>query len=111
MTEEKKAIHCVGCEGGIEALSEDVIVERIKQWDGWEYQADKKRLSKLVQFKGFMKTMSFVNAVAWMANREQHHPDLEVTYNTCRVNYQTHAVEGITENDFICVEKVEELLA
>lgn len=105
-----KTIHCVGCEGGIEALPESEIQTRIAQYPGWVYDLDKRRLSKVVDFKGFLKTMSFVNAVAWMANREMHHPDLEVSFNRCVVHFQTHAVDGVTENDFICVEKVEALL-
>ena len=51
--------------------------------------------------------MGFVNAVAWMAHGEGHHPDLEVSYNRCVVHYSTHAVDGLTENDFICAHKVE----
>jgi 4a-hydroxytetrahydrobiopterin dehydratase len=55
--------------------------------------------------------MAFVNAVAWIAHRENHHPDLEVGYNSCRVSYTTHAIGGLSENDFICAAKVEALLA
>ncbi len=111
MTTMNKTIHCVGCEGELEALPDEQINQCLKQWQNWHYDKKAKRVSKLFQFKGFMRTMSFVNAVAWIANAENHHPDLEVTYNTCRVNYQTHAVNGVTENDLICIAKVEELLA
>ena len=65
---------------------------------------------KEVDFKGFYKTMGFVNAVAWIANQELHHPDLQVSYNKCIVTFTTHAVEGLTENDFICAAKVDKLL-
>jgi 4a-hydroxytetrahydrobiopterin dehydratase len=55
--------------------------------------------------------MGFVNAVAWIANSEGHHPDLEVAYAKCVVNYTTHAIDGLTENDFICAAKIDRLLA
>ena len=61
-------------------------------------------------FKGFYKTMGFVNAVAWIANAEGHHPDLEVGWGRCLVRYTTHAVSGLTENDFICAAKIDALL-
>ena len=105
-----KPIHCVGCEGGIEALPEIEVKSRVAKLTDWTYDESKKRLSKTFKFKGFLKTMSFVNAVAWVANAEMHHPDLEVTYNTCTINFQTHSVNGVTENDFICVDKVESLM-
>ncbi|HET9870446.1 MAG TPA: 4a-hydroxytetrahydrobiopterin dehydratase, partial [bacterium] len=55
------------------------------------------------------ETMAFVNAVAYIAHREDHHPDLEVGYKTCRVRYTTHAIGGLSDNDLICAAKVEEL--
>ena len=55
--------------------------------------------------------MSFVNAVAWVATNEGHHPDLEVSYGRCQVNYQTHAIGGLSENDFICAAKIDRLHA
>lgn len=55
--------------------------------------------------------MGFVNAVAWIANQEGHHPDLEVGYNHCLVRYSTHAIGGLSENDFICAAKIDKLLA
>jgi 4a-hydroxytetrahydrobiopterin dehydratase len=54
--------------------------------------------------------MNFVNAVAWIANRENHHPDLKVGYNYCEINYKTHAISGLSENDFICAAKIDKLL-
>jgi 4a-hydroxytetrahydrobiopterin dehydratase len=55
--------------------------------------------------------MAFVNASAWISHREDHHPDLEVGYNKCRVRYSTHSIGGISENDLICAAKVEALVA
>jgi 4a-hydroxytetrahydrobiopterin dehydratase len=67
-------------------------------------------IRKKYAFKNFYETMSFVNAVAWIANHEDHHPDLEVSYRNCTVRYSTHAVGGLSANDFICAAKVEQLL-
>ena len=60
-------------------------------------------------FRDFYRTMSFVNALAHIANIEDHHPDLEVGYNYCRVQYTTHAIKGLCENDFICASKVDQI--
>ena len=54
--------------------------------------------------------MSFVNAVAWIANQENHHPDMKVGYNYCEIDYSTHAIGGLSENDFICAKKIDALL-
>jgi 4a-hydroxytetrahydrobiopterin dehydratase len=56
------------------------------------------------------QTMAFVNASAWISHREDHHPDIEVGYNKCRVSYMTHAIDGLSENDFICAAKIDSLL-
>jgi 4a-hydroxytetrahydrobiopterin dehydratase len=79
--------------------------------DGWNLADDGLEISRDFQFKDFHQTMAFVNAVAWIAHREDHHPDLEVGYGHCRVRFSTHAVGGLSQNDFICAAKVDELLA
>ena len=61
-------------------------------------------------FSNYYQTMAFVNAVAWIANQTDHHPELSVSYNQCRVEYSTHDINGLSENDFICAAKVEALL-
>ena len=75
----------------------------------WEL-IDGKKLSQKFQFKGYMKTMSFVNAVAWEANRQMHHPDMEVTFNTCTINITTHD-EGntLTDKDFKLAKAIDDL--
>lgn len=109
MAEELHQIRCVGCEGGIPAMTSEEINALLPKIPGWEVSGDKKQLSRRYSFKGFYKTMAFVNAVAWIANQENHHPDLEVGYNYCLVKYTTHAVDGLTQNDFICAAKVNQL--
>lgn len=105
MTELHK-IRCVGCEGGIPSLTKEEVTTLLPQVNHWQVSADNKKIHRRFEFKGFYKTMAFVNAVAWIANQENHHPDMEVGYNYCIINYTTHAVDGLTQNDFICAAKV-----
>jgi 4a-hydroxytetrahydrobiopterin dehydratase len=102
---------CVPCEGGVPALSWDEIGKLVAQVPEWQISSDNKSISRSYEFKNYYETMAFVNAIAWMAHREDHHPDLEVGYKTCLVRYATHAIGGLSENDFICAAKVDALLA
>ena len=76
----------------------------------WNISSDAKLIRRNFEFTNFHRTISFVNAVAWIANTEDHHPDLEVSYRNCAVNYSTHAIGGLSENDFICAAKIDRLL-
>jgi 4a-hydroxytetrahydrobiopterin dehydratase len=100
-------IRCVGCEGGIPALSKTEITPLLAELNQWEISSDTTYISKRFRFDDFYHTMAFVNAIAWIANQENHHPDLEVGYNYCNIKYTTHAVKGLTQNDFICAAKVD----
>ena len=103
--------HCVPCEGGVQPLDRDEA-ERLRKKnldDAWTISDDGKEIRRDFKFKGFYKTMAFVNAVAWIANAEGHHPDLEVGYGHCLVRYTTHAIDGLSENDFICGMKIDAL--
>ena len=75
----------------------------------WKLASDAKSLKRSLKFKDFYRTMSFVNAVAHVANVEDHHPDLEVGYNYCRITYSTHSIGGLSQNDFICAAKIDRL--
>jgi 4a-hydroxytetrahydrobiopterin dehydratase len=102
--------HCKPCEGGVAPLSMDEASRLMKQLQpGWELIENGKALHREWKFKNFYRTMSFVNALAHIANTEDHHPDLQVGYNYCRVRYSTHAIGGLSENDFICAAKVDAL--
>jgi len=103
---EKK---CLPCEGGIPKLNPDEAKRYLKLTNNWEINSDNTQISKLFEFKGFYKTMAFVNAIAWIANQESHHPDLEVSYNKCLVKFTTHAIDGLSDNDFICAAKIDKL--
>ena len=78
--------------------------------DAWKVDGDRKRISRDFAFKNFYETVAFVNALAWIANREDHHPDLEVSYKHCVVHFSTHAIGGLSENDFICAAKADALV-
>lgn len=100
---------CKPCEGGVPALAQTEIDSLLAQLAGWQQQGF--NISKTYSFKNYYQTLAFVNAVAWMSHRENHHPDLTVSYNACRVSYSTHAIQGLSENDFICAAKVDALFA
>jgi len=108
MTELNK-IRCVGCEGGIPALTKDEIQTFMPQVKDWQVSSDSQWLTRKFSFPDFYHTMAFVNAVAWISHQENHHPDMEVGYNYCQMKYSTHAVNGLTQNDFICAAKVNTL--
>ncbi len=106
LTEKK----CVPCEGGTDPLAQDRVEKLLPQIPGWQVSDDGKRIFRRFEFKGFYKTMAFINAMAWIANQEAHHPDFEAGYNFCLINFTTHAIDGLSENDFICAAKVNALL-
>jgi 4a-hydroxytetrahydrobiopterin dehydratase len=104
---EKK---CKPCEGGIDPLNREQAAELMKQLQAeWCLSEDGKSLHREWKFRNFFHTMSFVNAVAHIANAEDHHPDLEVGYGVCKMKFMTHAIGGLSENDFICAAKVDTL--
>jgi 4a-hydroxytetrahydrobiopterin dehydratase len=101
--------HCKPCDGGVQPLSPAEAERHMQQLDGWQLSADAKLINRGFKFKNFYHTMSFVNAVAYIANREDHHPDLQVGYDYCRIEYSTHAIKGLSINDFICAAKIDAL--
>ena len=75
----------------------------------WQIQHEPPELQRAFKFKNYYQTMAFVNALAWIAHQDDHHPDLEVGYNRCVVHYSTHSIGGLSENDFICAAKIDAL--
>jgi 4a-hydroxytetrahydrobiopterin dehydratase len=98
---------CKPCEGGVAAYTDAQARDMLKDLKGWTLEGG--RLVKLYPFGNYYQTMAFVNALAWVSHREDQHPDLEVGYNKCRETYWTHAVGGLSENDFICAAKCDAL--
>jgi len=110
MTSDLTSKKCEACEGIGEALKINQISNLITQISSkWEVSTDNKTLKRSYSFKNFYETMAFVNALAWIANIENHHPDLEVGYNYCVVTFTTHAINGLSQNDFICAAKTDNL--
>ena len=101
--------HCKPCEGGIPALTQAKAEAMLTNLDQWQLVDNATKLRRRFEFKGFNKTMGFINAIAWIANQEMHHPDVNYGYNYCEVTYTTHAINGLSENDFICASKIDAL--
>ena len=95
------------------ALNPTEIVTRLSQLAGWKLSGDGKdaAIEKTYTFGNYHETMAFVNALAFIAHRRDHHPDLSVHYGRCVVRFNTHDVNGISETDFACAAEVDALVA
>lgn len=101
---------CRPCEGGVAPLTGTQAQQLLRDLAReWQLGVDARSLRREFKFKDFYRTMSFVNALAHIANIEDHHPDIELGYNYCRVLFSTHAIGGLSENDFICAAKVDQI--
>ena len=101
---------CVPCEGGIPPLTENEILEYITVINrGW-IVSENKKIVRIFNFVNFKHTMEFVNAVAEIAEEEGHHPVLHVSYGSVEIELWTHAINGLSENDFILAAKIDRLL-
>lgn len=111
MISDLQSKHCESCEGIGESLQNTQITNLLPQISShWQVSEDNRKIKRSFAFKNFYETMAFVNALAWVANKENHHPDLEVGYNYCIVSYTTHALDGLSQNDFICAAKTDSLI-
>jgi len=106
LTEKK----CVPCEGGARPLTSDEASKLLADIDRWDINSDAREISRTFKFKNYYATIAFVNSVAWIAHQDDHHPDMEVSYNTCHIHYSTHAIGGLSENDFIFAAKINALI-
>jgi 4a-hydroxytetrahydrobiopterin dehydratase len=100
--------HCVPCEGGIPALSDEEVAPLLAQLDGWVVVGGK-RLAKTYRFPDFAKALAFVNQAGAVAEAEGHHPDLYLSWGKVGVELITHAIGGLSENDFILAAKLDEV--
>lgn len=99
---------CVPCEGGVPKLNSEEVQKFLKQVSAWQLQENK--IVKVFQFKNFLETMKFVNQMANLAEEQNHHPDFSVHYSQVDVMVWTHAIGGLSENDFILAAKIDELV-
>jgi 4a-hydroxytetrahydrobiopterin dehydratase len=100
---------CIPCEGGVPALTPAQVDEALRSVPGWAASAGKDRIHRRFQFKDFVEAMKFVNAIADVAEAEGHHPDFTVHYSVVEVTLWTHAVGGLSDNDFIVAAKIDRL--
>ncbi len=101
---------CVPCEGGVEKYSPEQAQEQLGTLEGWRLTDDGQRIQKDWTLKNFKKVMDFFNRVAEVAEEEGHHPDLHLErYRNARIELWTHAIGGLSENDFIVAAKIDQL--
>jgi 4a-hydroxytetrahydrobiopterin dehydratase len=98
--------YCVACEKGTPPLPIEQAREMLEQVPGWELVEEEKKLTRRFRFKDFKEAMSFVNKVADLAESEGHHPDIHISWNRVRLDLTTHAIKGLSENDFIMAAKI-----
>jgi 4a-hydroxytetrahydrobiopterin dehydratase len=103
---------CKPCEGGVEPLRADQSSALLTALHSdWSISDDGLEISRTFEFPAYSRTLGFANAVAWIATAEGHHPVLTISYGSCAVNYTTHAINGLSDNDFICAAKIDRLAA
>jgi 4a-hydroxytetrahydrobiopterin dehydratase len=107
VVQELRRSRCAPCEGGVAPLTDAQIQPLLKGLSGWALEQS--TITKTYRFSNYYETMAFVNAAAWISHREDHHPDLLVGYKQCQVSYTTHAIKGLSNNDFICAAKLDAL--
>lgn len=90
-------------------LTEEQLNTYLKDIPEWNYSVEKQEISRHFTFKNYYQTLAFINAAAWIAHQENHHPDIAFSYNNCTICFTTHSAGGITLFDFICAARIEQL--
>ncbi len=110
MTEKLAERRCKPCEGGVQPLDAEQSRELLAALHSdWSLSGDGLEITRTFGFRAYSETLGFTNAVAWVAITEDHHPVLTVSYGSCQVTYTTHAINGLSDNDFICAAKIDRL--
>jgi 4a-hydroxytetrahydrobiopterin dehydratase len=102
--------HCVACTADTPRVAPAEVTRLLTTLPGYKADLLVGSISKVYEFDDFYETMAFVNALAFIAHVEDHHPELAVSYNRCSVTYSTHSIGGLSENDFICASKIDALV-
>ena len=103
---------CVSCEGGVSALDLKEIHKYQKKVDGWDVKFNEKKiyfLEKKFKFKNFLNSQKFINEVSKISENEGHHPDILFGWGYAKIKITTHAIEGLSENDFILAAKIDQI--
>lgn len=101
--------HCIPCEGGTLPIFRMQAEELLKQVQGWNLANDVKSISKERTFKNFAEALAFANKIGAIAEAKGHHPDLTVTWGKVGIQLSTHAIGGLSENDFILAAKIDNI--
>ena len=104
---------CVPCESGVSPLDYTEIHNYLKKVNGWDVKKNEKKsyyLEKIFKFKNFIESQKFVNAVGKISELEGHHPDISFGWGYSNIKIYTHAIEGLSENDFILAAKVDKII-
>jgi 4a-hydroxytetrahydrobiopterin dehydratase len=110
-TESLRQKKCVPCEGGVPTIGPEEAMEYLSATPDWTIADDSKSIARKVNCKHFVEAMELLNRIADIAESEQHHPDLHLTgYRNVRIDLMTHAIGGLSENDFIVAAKIDEIL-
>jgi 4a-hydroxytetrahydrobiopterin dehydratase len=108
-TDGARALSAMHCRPNAPRLPDTDLLDRLAGLPGWTHAGD--RIEKTFRFPNYVRTMAFVNAVASIAHREDHHPDLGVHYDRCVVAWSTHSAGGVTLNDLICAARTDAIAA
>ena len=110
MTDDLAQRRCEPCEGGVPPLSAEQAAELMEALDpAWSLSNDGLSIVRVFEFPAYSRTLGFANAVAWIAIAEGHHPVLTIEYGKCHVSYTTHAIDGLSDTDFICAARIDRL--
>lgn len=88
-------------------LDDNDIVHLLNHLEHWDVAEDHTSIYRLFRFNNYYQTIAFVNAVAWVVHEQDHHPELQVGYNYCRVSFSTHSIKGLSIKDFICAARLD----
>lgn len=102
--------HCQDIQKGSKSLIIPRIESHLAQMQGWDAPLNYFYIEKTYSFKNYHQTVAFVNAVTWIAHKEDHHPEIKFGYNQCTINLTTHSIKGISQNDVIMAAKIDQLL-
>ena len=111
MPEDLAGRSCKPCEGGVQPLTRDQSEQLLRALHAdWSISDDGLRIVRSFSFSDYGRTLGFANGVASIAISEDHHPVLTIAYGNCDVSYTTHAINGLSDNDFICAAKIDRLV-
>jgi 4a-hydroxytetrahydrobiopterin dehydratase len=98
---------CMACEGGVDPMKPEEAEVYMTLVSGWDLDKDRRKITKEYKFKDFIGAVNFVNHIAEIAESEGHHPDIKINYNKVLLELSTHAIGGLSENDFIVAAKID----